>query len=56
MKSSLRHSYLSKDRKGLREGAIWISEGRAVQAEGTVRANALWRWGWDGTMIGTFKE
>lgn len=47
---------MSKDRKGLREGAVWISEGRAVRAEGTVSANALWRWGWDGTMIGTFKE
>lgn len=47
---------MSKGRKGLREGAIWISEGRTVQAEGTVSANALWKWGWDDTIIGTFKE
>lgn len=40
----------------MREGTIWISEGRAVQAEGTVSVNAPWRWGWDSIMIGTFKE
>lgn len=29
---------------GWRKWALWTSEGRAVQAEGTGSTNALWRW------------